>query len=134
MRCQLPAGRQACRTGPSAALPPASSRLGRPSPPAGRRACAVAARASGPKPKAQRHLLSALDDQNKEIVSVFNGSVVYFNVGIGLTFFGRCCSSRQELYFHLFLKSILAVKTVEILCPEVNMRSSHNTKAISIQI
>ena len=24
--------------------------------------------------------------QNKEIVSVFNGSVVYFNVGIGLTF------------------------------------------------
>jgi hypothetical protein len=24
--------------------------------------------------------------QNKEIVSVFNGSVVYFNVGIGLIF------------------------------------------------
>jgi hypothetical protein len=24
--------------------------------------------------------------QNKEIVSVFNGSVVYFNVGIGLSF------------------------------------------------
>ena len=33
--------------------------------------------------------------QNKEIVSVFNGSVVYFNVGIGLTFLGRCCSTRQ---------------------------------------
>jgi hypothetical protein len=47
--CQLPAGRQACRKGPSAALPPVSSRLGRPSPPAGRRACAVAAWASGPK-------------------------------------------------------------------------------------
>jgi hypothetical protein len=26
--------------------------------------------------------------QNKEIVSVFNGSVAYFNVGIGLTFLG----------------------------------------------
>ena len=72
--------------------------------------------------------------QNKEIVSVFNGSVVYFNVGIGLTFLGRCCSTRQELYFQLFLKSILAVETVEILCPEVNMRSSHNTKTISISI
>ena len=33
--------------------------------------------------------------QNKAIVSVFNGSVVYFNVGIGLTFLGRCCSTRQ---------------------------------------
>ncbi len=40
--------------------------------------------------------------QNKEIVSVFNGSVVYFNVGIGLTFLGRSCSTRQELYFELF--------------------------------
>jgi hypothetical protein len=45
---------------------------------------------------------------NKEIVSVFNGSVVYFNVG--------------------------SVVLVKILCPEVNMRSSHNTKTISIQI
>jgi hypothetical protein len=26
--------------------------------------------------------------QNKKIVSVFNGSVVYFDVGIGLTFLG----------------------------------------------
>jgi hypothetical protein len=60
--------------------------------------------------------------QNKEIVSVFNGSVVYFNVGIGLTFVGRCCSTRHELYFQLFFESILAVETVEILCPEVNMR------------
>jgi hypothetical protein len=41
--------------------------------------------------------------QNKEIVSVFNGSVVYFKVGIGLTFLGRCCSTRQELYFQLFV-------------------------------
>jgi hypothetical protein len=40
--------------------------------------------------------------QNKEIVSVFNGSVVYFDVGIGLTFLGRCRSTRQELYFQLF--------------------------------
>jgi hypothetical protein len=32
-------------------------------------------------------------NQNKEIVSVFNGSVVYFDVGIGLNFFGRCCST-----------------------------------------
>jgi hypothetical protein len=40
--------------------------------------------------------------ENKEIVSVFNGSVVYFNVGIGLTFLGRCCSTCQELYFQLF--------------------------------
>jgi hypothetical protein len=45
--------------------------------------------------------------QNKKIVSVFNGSVVYFHVGIGLT------SS-------YFLKSILAVEAVEVLCPEVN--------------
>jgi hypothetical protein len=29
---------------------------------------------------------------------------------------------------------ILAVETVEFLCPEVNMRSSHNTKTISISI
>jgi hypothetical protein len=29
---------------------------------------------------------------------------------------------------------ILAVETVDILCPEVNMRPSHNTKTISIQI
>jgi hypothetical protein len=42
--------------------------------------------------------------QNKEIVSVFNGSVVYFNVGIGLTFLGRSCSTREELYFQLFFK------------------------------
>jgi hypothetical protein len=39
--------------------------------------------------------------QNKGIVSVFNGSVVYFNVGIGLIFLGRSCSTRQELYFQL---------------------------------
>jgi hypothetical protein len=48
--------------------------------------------------------------QNKEIVSDFNGSVVYFNVGIGLTFLGRCCSTRRELYFQLFFKMILAVE------------------------
>jgi hypothetical protein len=72
--------------------------------------------------------------KTKEIVSVFDGSVVYFNVGIGLTFLGRSCSTRQELYFQLFFEKILAVETVEILCPEVNMRSSHNTKTISIQI
>ena len=42
--------------------------------------------------------------QNKEIVSVFNGSVVYFNVGIGLTFLGRSCSTRQELYFQLLFE------------------------------
>jgi hypothetical protein len=48
--------------------------------------------------------------QNKEIASVFNGSVAYFNVGIGPTFLGRCCSStRQELYFQLFVEMILAV-------------------------
>jgi hypothetical protein len=40
--------------------------------------------------------------QNKAIVGVFNGSVVYFNVGIVVTFLGRCCSTRQELYFQLF--------------------------------
>ena len=37
--------------------------------------------------------------QNKAKVSVFNGSVVYFKVGVGLTFSGRSCSTRQELYF-----------------------------------
>jgi hypothetical protein len=49
---------------------------------------------------------------NKEIVSVFNGSVVYFDVGIGLTFLGRSCSTSQELYYpgtkYLF-EMILAV-------------------------
>jgi hypothetical protein len=40
--------------------------------------------------------------QNKAIVSVFNGSVVYFNVGIGLTFLGGSCSTRQEFEFYLF--------------------------------
>jgi hypothetical protein len=57
--------------------------------------------------------------QNKEIVSVFNGSVVYFNVGIGLTFFGRCSSTRHELYFQLFFreKNMLAVEAVVV--PEV---------------
>ena len=30
--------------------------------------------------------------QNKAKVCVFNGSVVYFNVGIGLTLLGRSCS------------------------------------------
>jgi hypothetical protein len=40
--------------------------------------------------------------QNKALVSVFNGSVVFFNVGIGLTFLGRCFSNCQELYFQLF--------------------------------
>jgi hypothetical protein len=58
--------------------------------------------------------------QNKETVSVFNGSVVYFNVGIGLTFLGKCCSTRQELYFQLFLKI-----AVEILCHEVDLRPPH---------
>jgi hypothetical protein len=56
--------------------------------------------------------------QNKEIVSVFNGSVVYFDVGIGLTFLGRSCSTRQKLYFQL-------LDVVEILCPEVNVRPLH---------
>jgi hypothetical protein len=40
--------------------------------------------------------------QNKKTVSVFNGSVVYFNVRIRLTFLGRSCSTRHELYFQLF--------------------------------
>jgi hypothetical protein len=40
--------------------------------------------------------------QNKAIVSAFNGSVVYFNVGFRLTFLGRSCSARQELYLYLF--------------------------------
>ena len=44
--------------------------------------------------------------QNKEIciVSRFNGAVVYFNVGIGLTLCGKCCSTRQERHFQLFLE------------------------------
>jgi hypothetical protein len=33
-----------------------------------------------------------------------------------------------------FFEMSLAVETVEILCPEVNMRPSHNTKTISIQM
>jgi hypothetical protein len=43
--------------------------------------------------------------QNKEIVSVFNGSVVHFNAGIGLTLLGMCCITRQELYFQLFVQN-----------------------------
>jgi hypothetical protein len=66
--------------------------------------------------------------QNKEIVSVFNGSVVYFNVGIvGPTFLGRSCSTRQELYFQLFFEMIWPLDVVEILCPEANVRPPHNT-------
>jgi hypothetical protein len=63
--------------------------------------------------------------QNKEIVSVFNGSVVYFNVGIGLTFLGRCCSLLKNFTSSYLLKNILAVETVEILCPEVDLRPPH---------
>jgi hypothetical protein len=49
--------------------------------------------------------------QNKTIVGVFNGSVVYFNVGIVLTFLGRCCSTRQELFTSsYFFEMILAVE------------------------
>jgi hypothetical protein len=44
--------------------------------------------------------------QNKAIVSVFNGSVVYFNVGIGLTFLGRSCITCHELYFQLLFEMI----------------------------
>jgi hypothetical protein len=40
--------------------------------------------------------------QNKAKVGAFNGSVVHFNVRVGLTFLGRSCSTRQELYFYLF--------------------------------
>jgi hypothetical protein len=40
--------------------------------------------------------------QNKAKVSVFNGSLVYFSVGIGLTFLGRSCITCQKLYFQLF--------------------------------
>jgi hypothetical protein len=66
--------------------------------------------------------------QNKEIVSVFNGSVVCFDVGIGLTFLGRCCSTFQELYFQqLFFEkySGRCLDVVQILCPEVNLRPAH---------
>jgi hypothetical protein len=41
---------------------------------------------------------------------------------------------RVHLDYFEAVKSILRVETVEILRPEVNMRSSHNTKTISIQI
>jgi hypothetical protein len=48
--------------------------------------------------------------QNKEIVSVFNGSVVCFDVGIGLTFLGRCCSNRHGRQFQLLCEKFLAVE------------------------
>jgi hypothetical protein len=54
--------------------------------------------------------------QNKEIVSAFNGSVVEFNAGIGLTFLGVVVLVRN-LTSSYFLTSVLAVETVEILCP-----------------
>jgi hypothetical protein len=41
--------------------------------------------------------------------SVFNGSLVHLNVGIGLTFLGRSCSTRQDFYFQPFFEMILAV-------------------------
>jgi hypothetical protein len=59
--------------------------------------------------------------------------VVYFNVGIGLTFLGVVVLVKNFTSSYFF-EMILAVETVEILCPEVNMRPSHNTKTISIQI
>jgi hypothetical protein len=75
--------------------------------------------------------------QNKEIVSVFNGSAVCFNVGIGLTFLGMSCTTRQEsrtLLPAIFLKWIWPSNVVEILCPEVNLRPPHNIQNILISI
>ena len=66
-------------------------------------------------------------------VSVFNGSVVYFNVGIGLIFLGGSCSTRQELYFTYFEENNWPLNAVGVLSPEVNMKSSHNTKTTSIR-
>jgi hypothetical protein len=67
--------------------------------------------------------------QNKGIVGVFNGSVVYFNVGIGLTFLGGCCSTRtlvKSFNFSYFLKKVFwPLDVVEVLCPEVNLRPPH---------
>ena len=47
--------------------------------------------------------------QNKEIVSVFNGSVVYFNVGIGLTFLGVVVLVKNFTSSYFF-EMILAVE------------------------
>jgi hypothetical protein len=54
-------------------------------------------------------------------------------VGTGLTFLGRGCSTRQELYFQLLfiLKSPLSF--VEILIPEANFSSSYKTKTNSFR-
>jgi hypothetical protein len=70
--------------------------------------------------------------QNKAIANVFNGSVVYFNVGIGLICLGKSCGTRQILYFQLFINIIWPLNTAGVLSPEVNLRSSHNTKPTSI--
>jgi hypothetical protein len=59
--------------------------------------------------------------QNKEIVSVFNGSVVYFNVGFGLTFQVGAVVLVKNFTSSYCLKNILAVETVEMLCHEVNL-------------
>jgi hypothetical protein len=56
--------------------------------------------------------------QNKEIVSVFNGSVVCFDVGIGLTFLGRSCITRvlvKNFTSSYFLKVFWPLDVVEIL-------------------
>jgi hypothetical protein len=72
--------------------------------------------------------------QNKEIVSIFN--LVYFDVvGVGLTFLGRSCSTRQELCLQQFKKKVFwPLDVVEILCPEVNLRPPHKIQNISISI
>jgi hypothetical protein len=56
-------------------------------------------------------------DQNKEIVSVIYGSGVYFNVGVAVRV--------KNFTSSYFSGNTLAVETVEILCPEVNVRPPH---------
>jgi hypothetical protein len=48
--------------------------------------------------------------QNKEIVSIFNGSVVYFDVGIGLTFLVGVIVLVKNFTFSYFFEMILAVE------------------------
>jgi hypothetical protein len=78
-------------------------------------------------------VLGGIWGQNKGKASVFNGSVVYFNVGIGLTFLGRSCSTRQNFTCTYFEEKKWPLNAVEILCPEVNVSPPHKNQTISFR-
>jgi hypothetical protein len=72
--------------------------------------------------------------QNKAVVSVFNGSEVYCNAGIVLIFLARAVVIVKHFASTYFeKKKNWPLNTAEILCPEVNVRSSHKIQTTLIR-